>query len=185
MIPRLTKVFALAAALATAVFLAACAPVEAPRLGTGPPVITPKQAKALGTAQDRQAVTTFVLEPLANAPADQRFAFEDKLKELAPTRQMKIAVGDNDPAATYRLKGYLSAVGDYNSTLIIYVLDVFDRSGVRVHRISGQLTAAGSSADPWASIKETGKVEQAAQDAIDALGNWVRAGQPALPRAPS
>lgn len=180
----LTKAFALAAALVTAVALAACVPVEAPRLGTGPPVITPKQTKTLGSAQTAEAITTFALEPLANAPAEQRFAFEDKLKQLAPSRDMKITVGD-DATATYRLKGYLSAVGDYSSTLIIYVLDVFDRTGARVHRISGQLTADGSSADPWAAIKETGRVEEAAQEVIDQLGNWVGAGRPALPRGPA
>ena len=55
---------------------------------------------------------------------------------------------------------------------MIYVVDIFDRSGTRIHRISGQINAGGSLSDPWMNIKDTGVVTQAAQETIDALGNW-------------
>ncbi len=153
-----------------ALALAACSPIEPPRLGAGPPIITPKQIGTLGKPSVSGPDVVIVLDPLTNAPAQMLFSFEDSLKALAPSRQLKIVSGD-DPAATYRLKGYLSAVGDSSSTLMVYVWDVFDAGGTRVHRISGQVTAPGSASDPWAGVTE-GLLRQAASETIDALGNW-------------
>ena len=151
--------------------IAACAPVEAPHLGSGPPVLSPKTLTKMTTPEPTDRVVTFALGPITNAPGEMIYAFEDALKGKAASRQIKI-VGDNDPTADYRIKAYLSAVGDASGGLVLYVLDIFDRNGQRVHRVSGQIVAGGSTADPWATVHGTGVVVDAAQDAIDALGNW-------------
>lgn len=171
MAARIGTILRLAALCAAAALFAACAPVEAPRLGSGPPVLSPKTLKTLSKPTPVAAVVKFALAPITNAPGDMIYAFEDELKANAASRQLAI-VGADDPTADYRLKIYLSAVGDYSGTLMIYVLDVFDSSGRRVHRISGQISAGGSLSDPWANIKGTGVVSQAAKEAVDALGNW-------------
>jgi hypothetical protein len=157
--------------LLAVLLLAACAPVEAPRLGAGPPVITPKQMGALGKPATPAADIVFALEPITNAPADMIYAFSDALKAQAPSRQIRL-VDAGEPGASYRLKGYLSAVGDSNSTLLVYVWDVFDSNGARIHRLSGQVRGPGSAADPWAAMDET-IVKKAASETIDSLGNWV------------
>ena len=108
---------------------------------------------------------------ILHMPGEMIYGYEDNLKAIAPTRQLAI-VNANDPTADYTLKIYLSALGDYSGTLMLYVADVFDRAGVRVHRISGQINAGGSLNDPWSNIKDTGAVSQAAQETVDALGNW-------------
>ena len=64
---------------------------------------------------------------------------------------------------------------------MLYVVDIFDQTGARIHRVSGQITAGGSLSDPWANIKDTGVVRQAAQETIDALGNWAQADAPRRP----
>ncbi len=161
-----------AAALVSIAAVAACAPVEAPRLGSGPPMITHKTVGELGKAPVSTEITTFALQPLTNGPAELLFDLEDTLKQRAPTRQIKIVAAD-DPSADYQLKGYLSAVGDTTSTLLLYVWDITDRSGRRVHRISGQLTAGGSGTDPWAGVSGA-TISTTASETIDALGNWAR-----------
>ena len=161
----------LAALAALATVVAACTPIERPRLGSGPPVITSKQIHT-GAKPTSGRDVEFALDPITNAPGEMIYAFEDTLKARAPTRQLKIVAAD-DRTADYELKAYLSAVGDYSGTLMIYVVDVFDSAGTRVHRISGQIDAGGSLNDPWANIKDTGVVTKAAQEAIDALGNWI------------
>ncbi len=168
---RIGAILRLAAVCGLAALIAACAPVEAPRLGSGPPVLSPKTLKTLSKPTPTSADVTFALEPITNAPGDMVYAFEDTLKAQAPTRQLKITEGA-DPSADYRLKAYLSAVGDYSGTLMIYVVDIFDKSGARIHRISGQITAGGSLSDPWMNIKDTGVVTKAANEAVDALSNW-------------
>ncbi len=164
-------VLRLAALCVLAAGIAACAPVERPRLGSGPPVLSPKALRTLGKPARVDAVVTFALDPITNAPGEMIYAYEDALKAKAPTRQLKI-LDAGDPTADYRLKAYLSAVGDYSGGLVLYVVDVFDKSGMRIHRISGQIKAGGSKNDPWSTIHGSGVAEDAAQEAIDALGNW-------------
>ena len=168
---RIGAILRLAALCGLAALIAACVPVEAPRLGSGPPVLSPKTLKTLSKPTPTSADVTFSLDPITNAPGDMIYAFGDELKAQAHTRQLTI-VDAADATADYRLKAYLSAVGDYSGTLMIYVVDVFDGSGTRIHRISGQITAGGSLSDPWTNIKDTGVVIKAADEAIDALGNW-------------
>lgn len=165
-IPRLAALCALAFLVTT------CAPVEAPRLGSGPPVLSATTLKTFSKPTPTSAVVALALEPITNAPGEMIYGFEDALKANAPRRQLKI-VDIDDPTAVYRLKVYLSAVGDYSGSLIIYVADVFDSTGERVRRISGQIKTGGSTADPWAPIKSTGVVGQAAQETVDALGDWL------------
>ncbi len=154
-----------------ALVITACSSVEAPRFGSGPPVLSPKTLGTLRKAKVTSAVVKLALDPITNAPGEMIYGYEDNLKAIAPTRQLAI-VDANDPAADYTLKIYLSALGDYSGTLMLYVVDIFDRAGVRVHRISGQINAGGSLNDPWSNIKDTGAVTQAAQETVDALGNW-------------
>ena len=57
------------------------------------------------------------------------------------------------------------------SDVLVYVWDVFDRDGRRLHRFSGQETGSGSVVDPWQGIKEA-TVRDAARSAIDDLKAW-------------
>ena len=77
-----------------------------------------------------------------------RFALEDSLKRYAKTRNLTIVPAD-DPSAIYRVKGYLSAVGDTSGTLLVYTWDVSDAGGTRL-AIEG--CAAGEPSvdfEPW------------------------------------
>ena len=134
-------------------------------------MLSPKTLKTLSKPAPVTANVGFALDPITNAPGEMIYGYEDALKAKAASRQLKFVAAD-DPAATYRLKVYLSAVGDYSGTLMLYVVDIFDMTGARIHRVSGQITAGGSLSDPWANIKDTDVVTKAAQETIDALGNW-------------
>ncbi|BAB49752.1 msr2684 [Mesorhizobium japonicum MAFF 303099] len=56
------------------------------------------------------------------------------------------------------LKGYFSAISEGKDTTVIYVWDVYDPSGNRLHRINGQMkapsvnSAAGAGADSWKGV---------------------------------
>jgi hypothetical protein len=100
------------------------------------------------------------------------FRMEDKVKEQAASRRLTL-VAEDDPTVTYVVKGYLSAVGDANGALMVYVWDVFDTSGTRLHRVSGQEPAPGSGADPWAGVTVS-VIDTAARETIDALADWTR-----------
>lgn len=153
--------------------VASCTSVAAPKLGPGPPpLIMPKKTRTLGPAPVTGAEVRFGFATVTGVPAAMRFALEDSLKRYAKTRNLTIVAAD-DPSAIYRVKGYLSAIGDTSGTLLVYTWDVSDAGGIPLYRISGQETAGGSEADPWVGVGVT-QIDAAARETIDKLADWVR-----------
>ncbi|MFB9948074.1 hypothetical protein ACFFP0_04395 [Rhizobium puerariae] len=50
------------------------------------------------------------------------------------------------------LKGYFSAFVDGNKVTVIYVWDILDNSGARLHRMQGQESVPAKGSDPWAAV---------------------------------
>jgi hypothetical protein len=159
---------------AIALVTAGCMSMEsAPKVfGEGPAVMGPGQLKVLGAAPVKGADIPVAVEPLTGAPAEELYAMEDAMKAIAPSRQLKLVAAD-DKTAVYRMKGYISAVGDATNVLLVYVWDVSDAAGNKLHRISGQQRAKGSSTDPWAGVSQR-DVSEAARETIDALAAWLK-----------
>jgi len=156
-----------------ALLLAAC--VAMPTPGPTVPTIGPKGAFTLRSAPVRGAAARFSLGHISGAPEDVAISTTNTLTSQAKARNLNFTAL-NDPTATYQLRGYLSAVGDRQGTILVYVWDVFDSKGVRLHRISGQERGGGTSSDPWAGIKDE-TVQSAARDAIDDLVAWAGTGK--------
>ncbi len=169
---RKRRIASAVAALAFA--LAACTSVPMPHMGTGAPTIGPVGATTLKSAPVKGAAARFAFVKVSGPPPDILQSLNASLNSEARARKLNI-VGQDDPDATYQVKGYLSAVGDRQGTVLVYVWDVLDRKGVRLHRVSGQETGAGTSSDPWAGIKRD-TVNATARQTIDDLVAWVGAG---------
>ena len=157
--------------LAAALGLGACNVVPMPKMGEGPPAVGVKSAIRLGPAPIKGADAKFAFADVTGAPATHAIAFERAIAEEANLRKLNI-VPKGDPTATYLVKGYLSAIGDSGGTLLVYVWDVTDTSGRRLHRVSGQEPAGGSSTDPWSGVN-TEAVTNAASRTVDDLVAWV------------
>lgn len=93
-----------------------------------------------------------------------------RLRSRALQRGVTVA-GSSDPATTHVLKGYFSAFSDKGETTVIYVWDVLDPAGNRVHRIQGQQKEAGKG-DGWAAVT-TPTMEAIADRTIDELAIWL------------
>jgi hypothetical protein len=160
-----------AALIVLALVLAACAAAQ-PRLGPGPPVIAPKGALSLGPAPVKGQAVSFAVSTVTAIPGTFAFILQDELKAFAASRNL-VVITDDDPTATYQVKGYISAIGDANRVMLVYVWDVFDASGNRLHRFSGQEPAGKGSVDPWTAVtKEV--IRDAARETVDALAEWIR-----------
>lgn len=159
--------------LAGAAALAACTPMERPKLGSGPPALKMAQVRNLGSAPVKGAAATFAFVTVTGTPATRRFELEADLKKYAATRKLTL-VPETESGATYYVKGYLSAIGDTSGTLLVYVWDVYDSGGNPLHRISGQETADGTESDPWVGVGRS-QIDAAARETIDKLADWVRA----------
>lgn len=149
----------------------ACSSIPVPKLGEGPPKVGPKSAFQLGPAPIKGADAKFAFVEITGAPAEHVIEFDKALKSEAAARKLTI-VPLGDPSATYLVKGYLSAIGDRTGTLLVYVWDVTDVNGQRLHRVTGQEPSDGSAADPWTGIN-TAAVRTAAQRTIDDLVAWI------------
>jgi hypothetical protein len=168
--PRWTAAIARRAALGTlALLLAACAAVPVPT-GPGPPVIPPKESRSLGPAPVQGRVT-FAVTTITGIPGKFQIALNQSLQKFATTRD--VALVPYGSGATYRVEGYISAIGDVNRVILVYVWDVFDASGNRVHRFSGEEPTHSGAVDPWTAVK-LDTIDDAARETIDALADWAR-----------
>ena len=77
----------------------------------------------------------------------------------------------SDNSSRYILKGYFSAMKDGGKTTVVYVWDVLDGSGARLHRIQGQESVSGTAADPWAAVPAS-TMEGIAEKTIRQYLDW-------------
>lgn len=152
-------------AVSLAIGLAACSPRVIPSLNilgshdTKPAVLVP-------AAQAR-----FAILPVAGVPAETLRKLTEGIREEASKRALVI-VPEGDPSASYQIKGYLSAVGGPSGAIMVYVWDILDANGTRLHRISGQEPSTGGVPDPWGGISDA-TLRLVARRTVDGLRAWV------------
>jgi hypothetical protein len=138
-------------------------------------------------ADAEKAEARLYIAPIIGSTVGAVTPLSRRLAALAPANGLAI-VADTDPAKTYVVKGYFSALPENGATVIVFVWDVFNPSGVRQHRIQGQETVPGTAADPW-SIVPPALMETIADRTIAGFKSWetglaVAAGQVAPAAAP-
>ncbi|PTW53190.1 hypothetical protein C8N35_1176 [Breoghania corrubedonensis] len=114
---------------------------------------------------------TFAFEPFVGVPGNTADSLSRRIGEEAKAQGLTIVRRIGAPA-TYRVKGHLSAVGDNSSSTVIYVFDVYDANGNRLHRFSGQETSNETSADPWSGI-DGNALDLLAKRTVMALQSWL------------
>ncbi|MEQ9246891.1 MAG: hypothetical protein RLO21_12960 [Nitratireductor sp.] len=120
-----------------------------------------------------QAVTTserIQFAPVIGATAEAVPALSRRLEARA--RQSGIAIVPQGGSASMVMKGYFSAIADGGKTTVIYVWDVLDPSGNRLHRIQGQQAAPGGQGDGWSSVTNA-TMEAVADSTISQLSAWL------------
>lgn len=115
----------------------------------GAPATTSVQATAI------LAKTRLQIAPIVGASVEAATPLTAELQTRARQRGITLA-GSADQTATHVLKGYFSAISEGKDTTVIYVWDVYDPSGNRLHRINGQMKApsasSGGGADSWKGV---------------------------------
>ena len=76
--------------------------------------------------------------------------FREQFDKAAQSRDVALAKPE---AAQYRLRGYLTASSTQGGTRLAYVLDVYDRQGRRVQRLTDE-TGLKPDANPWDALDE-------------------------------
>jgi len=111
--------------------------------------LTPAQSAAI------LSKTRLQIAPIVGASVEAATPLTAELQTRARQRGITLA-GSADQTATHVLKGYFSAISEGKDTTVIYVWDVYDPSGNRLHRINGQMKApsanSGAGADSWKGV---------------------------------
>lgn len=108
--------------------------------------------------------------PIIGAPVEAVTPLSKRLGAEARSSGLTIRSA-SDNSARYILKGYFSAMNDSGKTTVVYVWDVLDSGGARLHRIQGQETVSGTASDPW-TVVPARTMEGIAQKTIRQYLDW-------------
>jgi hypothetical protein len=109
--------------------------------------------------------------PVTGAPQSAVTNLASSMRMAAKSEAVPVVVSI-EQGARYQVKGYFSALSDGNGTILVYVWDVLDANGTRVHRISGQERAGATGGDPWAAITPD-ILNRVAGITMEGLKTWI------------
>ena len=112
--------------------------------------------------------------PLVGPTVGAATPLTDRLARRARQRGIALA-GSSDPAVTHVLKGYFSTFSEGTETTVIYVWDVYDPAGNRIHRITGQEKIAFRGKEGWDGVPQS-TMEGIADLTVDKLAAWLASG---------
>ncbi|MET3592249.1 cytoskeletal protein RodZ [Mesorhizobium shonense] len=129
---------------------------------------TPAQTAAI-------AKTRLQVAPIVGASVEAAAPLTAELQARARQRGVTL-VGSSDQTATHVLKGYFSTMSEGKDTTVIYVWDVYDPSGNRLHRINGQQKApSAGSTEGWPAVAPA-TMQSIADQTIDQFTAWLGSG---------
>ena len=131
------------------------------------------QAAAAGQQTTVAAISTDArvqFAPVVGATSQASTPLAARLSARATQRGITL-VQAGDSSATLVMKGYFSTIADDGRTTVIYVWDVVDPAGTRIHRIQGQATSA-TRGEGWSSV-DVATMESIADRTVDELASWL------------
>lgn len=121
------------------------------------------------------ARTRLQVAPIVGASVDAAAPLTAELQTRAKQRGLTL-VGSTDQTATHVLKGYFSTMSEGKDTTVIYVWDIYDPSGNRLHRINGQQKAPSvGSGEGWPTVAPA-TMQAIADQTIDQFAAWLGSG---------
>ena len=145
---------------------------------------TPAQPAATTSAQTTTPTTPpartaslkpgkLYIAPIIGAPVNVVTPLTHRINDDARAKGVELA-GNGGTDAAYVMKGYFSVLSEDNQTTILYVWDVMDASGNRLHRIQGQEKVPGAAADSW-SIVPASAMQSIADKTMQEYSSWLAA----------
>ncbi|MGH6763437.1 MAG: hypothetical protein ACRECW_17825 [Phyllobacterium sp.] len=149
------------------------ATMPAATVGTVTTPAAPAPTSVTATAASNKPKLFFA--PIVGAPVEAATPLSRRLSTQAKSQGITLNTS-TDTDTSHTMKGYFSTMSEGGQTIVIYVWDVLDAAGNRVHRIQGQQKVSGSAADPWSSVPASA-MEAIADTTMQQYKSWVSAGQ--------
>ena len=141
------------------------APTTTGSAGVQPVEVSPARTASIGTRARIQ------FAPIVGTSVEAATALSERLASRARERGIRLTRA-TDTTTTHVLKGYFTPLTEGKQTTVIFVWDVYDPSGNRVHRISGQQKAGTSSREGWQAVPDAA-MTTIAEATIDQLATWL------------
>lgn len=134
---------------------------------------TPAQPNTPGQSSAALSRTRLQIAPIVGATVEAATPLTERLALRAREQNITLVGSAAGQLSTLMLKGYFSAVTEGADTTVIYVWDLYDAAGNRLHRINGQQKAPSvSGGDGWTAVAPA--TMQAIADAtISQLAAWL------------
>ncbi len=147
----------------------AAQPAGTPATGTTPATTAPAAPqRSAGLKPGKLHIA-----PIVGAPVNVVTPLTHRINDDAKANGIELA-GNNDTGAAYVMKGYFSVLSEDNQTTVLYVWDVLDASGNRLHRIQGQEKVPGAAADSW-SVVPASAMQAIADRTMQEYSTWLAA----------
>lgn len=111
------------------------------------------------------------ISPIIGAPLEIVTPLSLRFDTIVKTQSITLAA-NMETDADYILKGYFSNLTENNQTTVLYVWDVMDKQGNRVHRLQGQEKVPGKNG--WSAVPAT-VMSKIADDTMADYFRWVSA----------
>lgn len=135
---------------------------------TPPAAQTPAAAVHNGATASIAAVTRLQFAPIVGTPVEAAGPLSERLALRA--RERGIVIARADEPLSHVMKGYFSALPEGKKTTIVYVWDVLDGSGNRLHRIQGSEVVDGGKG--WPSVSAEA-MQRIADRTMEELAAWL------------
>jgi hypothetical protein len=147
-------------------------PASPPASRAVPATSTPPSTSAAPSQTTAIGRTRLQIAPIVGTSVEAAAPLSEELQARARQRGITLA-GSTDQSATHILKGYFSVISEGKDTTVIYVWDVYDPTGNRLHRINGQEKAAAvNGAEGWAGVPPA-TMQAIANTTIDQFSSWL------------
>lgn len=113
--------------------------------------------------------------PIVGATVEAATPLTQRLGARARERGITLAGSTDTTPPGIIMRGYFSAMTEGKDTTVVYVWDVYDPAGTRLHRINGQQTAVSAgSGEGWPAVAPA-TMQSIADSTIDQLAAWLAA----------
>ncbi|MGV1955982.1 hypothetical protein ACQZ5G_14055 [Agrobacterium sp. 22-214-1] len=151
-------------------------PLRQNQTAAQPPVAAqPAPAQQTASLAPASSANSIRFLPIIGAPVQAVTPLSRQLGAEARAKGLTIRAS-NDNSAENILKGYFSAFADGAKVNVVYVWDILDANGVRLHRLQGQETVAAKGSDPWAAVTDRVMQDIAAKTLND-YSSWKQSQQ--------
>lgn len=146
--------------------------------GTRTASVTPSPSagsETVSTSPGRASLSSVSVQfaPIVGPSVEAATSLSERLTLQARERGIRVATRGGT-GATHMLKGYFTPLIEGKQATVVYVWDVYDPTGNRVHRISGQEKASAGSGDGWAAVPSSA-MQAIGNATIDQLAAWLSA----------